>query len=27
LPLILRVHTEEELNEAVIASYADKIHV
>jgi dethiobiotin synthetase len=27
LPLILRVNTEEELNEAVIASYADKIHV
>ncbi|MHA8109758.1 dethiobiotin synthase [Aquirufa sp. A-Brett2-W8] len=27
LPLILRVNIEEELNEAVIASYADKIHV
>jgi hypothetical protein len=27
LPLILRVNTEEELNEVVIASYADKIHV
>ncbi len=27
LPLILRVNTEEELNEAVIASYAEKIHV
>ena len=27
LPLILRVHTEEELNEEVIASYADKFHV
>jgi dethiobiotin synthetase len=27
LPLILRVHTESEINEAVIASYADKINV
>jgi dethiobiotin synthetase len=27
LPLVLRVNTENELNEAVIASYADKIHV
>jgi dethiobiotin synthetase len=27
LPLILRVHTESEINEAVIASYAHKIHV
>ena len=27
LPLILRVNREEELNEAVIASYANKIHV
>jgi dethiobiotin synthetase len=27
LPLILRVNTESEINEAVIASYAHKIHV
>lgn len=27
LPLILRVNTESEINEAVIASYANKIHV
>ena len=27
LPLILRVHSESEINEAVIASYATKIHV
>lgn len=27
LPLILRVHTESEINEAAIASYTDKIHV
>jgi dethiobiotin synthetase len=27
LPLVLRVNTENELNEAVIASYAHKIHV
>jgi dethiobiotin synthetase len=27
LPLILRVHSESEINEAVIASYADKINV
>jgi dethiobiotin synthetase len=27
LPLILRVHTESEINEAVIASYANKINV
>jgi dethiobiotin synthetase len=27
LPFVLRVNTENELNEAVIASYADKIHV
>jgi dethiobiotin synthetase len=27
LPLVLRVNTVNELNEAVIASYADKIHV
>jgi dethiobiotin synthetase len=27
LPLVLRVNTENELNEAVIASYSDKIHV
>lgn len=27
LPLVLRVNTENELNEAIIASYADKIHV
>jgi dethiobiotin synthetase len=27
LPLVLRVNTENELNEAVIASYEDKIHV
>jgi dethiobiotin synthetase len=27
LPLVLRVNTENEINETVIASYADKIHV
>jgi len=27
LPLILRVNQESEINEAVIASYATKIHV
>jgi dethiobiotin synthetase len=27
LPLILRVNQESEINEAIIASYANKIHV